>query len=211
VTIELDSAIPVGSIIKKSGLDISTDGKYVLSDHSHLGEFSLINTEEQSETLLSYSFSLSGSESKLSADGRFVLFQKGHHISYAPLHIYDTKTAQTTVLSVATNGSNEPTRVSMGNFAVSGDGRYITFVSREGALYGEVPVWGSYGKPEVIVYDRVAHQAATVNEGQYFHATGGSKNSLDISEDGHYIVFNNYVATNPFFISSQYCEGYEEF
>ena len=173
----------------------------MLLDHSNGGEFSLTNTEEQSETLLPYP-AHADSESKLSADGRFVLFQQGHHISYAPLHIYDTKTAQTTVLSVATDGSNSPTRVSMGNFAVSGDGRYITVVSKEAGFNGEV---------KVIVYDRVAHQTSVVNEGQFFFATSATKNSLDISEDGHYIVFDNYVATNPFFISSQYCEGYENF
>jgi Tol biopolymer transport system component len=191
-----------------SNPDISADGKFVLSDTANGATFSLINTEEQSQILLSDSGDGRGF-SKLSADGRFALFHKTGAERSGPLNIYDTKTEQTSVLNVIANGSNSPINVAQGQFSVSGDGRFIAFVSEANGLVE----YDVDSEADVFVYDRIEHQVVRVNEGIEYglRNTSSATVGIDISEDGHYIVFNNYVTTNPFFSSAEYCQGYEEF
>jgi Tol biopolymer transport system component len=212
-----------GPYVKLSNPDISADGKFVLSDSRDGSSFSLMNTENQSQTLLSDSGD-GRSFSTLSADGRFALFHKGlndyadwrreyvpieNRILTGALNIHDTKTGETTELSIATDGSNSPINVSLGQFSVSADGRFITFASPDnGLVEGDVD-----DEIDIFVYDRIEHQVVRVNEGIEYGPWDSTTAmvGIDISEDGHYIVFNNYVVTNPFFSSSEYCEGYEEF
>lgn len=190
-----------------SSPDISADGKFVLSDNAYGNPLSLMNTENSSQTLLSDGGGSPDSFSKLSADGRFALFHRENWDSFRPLKVHDTRTGQTIELSVSTDGSNTPVNVDLGQFSVSGNGRFIAFTSKDnGLVEGDTDY-----KSDVFVYDRVEHKTARINGDIEYKSKRFKENPIDISEDGHYIVFDNYVTTNPLFASAEYCQGYEEF
>jgi|GEM_PF-4441567 len=194
--------------------EVTPNGDFVLYDsaltgipsilvNTNTGEKSLIETETGNVT---YRVS-----SELSNDGRFALIQHGHTNEAEELHLYDRKTGSAKLLSVATDGSNDPVIVSRRNtfssqYAMSGDARYIAFASSD---YG-ITESADNGQIDVFVFDRDKHKVARVNVDSENNRLDPKRINITISSDGHYVTFSNYVVANPLY-EAGYCEGYEPF
>jgi Tol biopolymer transport system component len=99
----------------------------------------------------------------LSADGRFVAFESsapnlvtGDSNNFKDVFVHDRRTGQTTRVSLADNGAQG--NAGSGSPALSGDGRFVAFVSRASNLVND----DTNGQDDVFVHDRVGDTAPEV-------------------------------------------------
>ena len=126
----------------------------------------------------------------ISGDGRYVAFYSdatnlvsGDTNGAADIFVHDIQTGTTTRVSVASDGSEA--NAGSSEPSLSGDGRYVVFVSGATNLVTE----DTNGKADVFVRDLQAGTTtrASVNSSEV-EAIGGGY-SPDISGDGRYVVF----------------------
>jgi Tol biopolymer transport system component len=186
---------------------ISADGRYVAfhSDATNLvggdtnGHGDVFVHDRQTGQTTRVSVASDGSQgnsysrnSSISADGRYVAFHSfarnlvgGDTNGRGDVFVHDRQTAQTTRVSVASDGSQ-------GNdysfwASISADGRYVAFQSLASNLVGG----DTNGRYDVFVHDRQTGQTTRVSV-----ASDGSEgyNSSDhpfISADGRYVAFHS--------------------
>jgi Tol biopolymer transport system component len=121
----------------------------------------------------------------ISPDGRYVVFQStasnlvpgsGDPNGWVNIYLHDTVTRRTELVSMASSGgysdegSYEPT--------VSGDGRYVAFMSTSTNLVAGY----TGGERSVYVRDRQAGRTELINAGYAY--------SISISRDGRYVAFD---------------------
>jgi Tol biopolymer transport system component len=133
--------------------------------------------------------------SSLSDAGRYVAFESGStnlvpgdSNAWDDIFVHDLTTGQTTRVSVASDGSqaNGPSY----NPSISGDGRYVAFMSSANNLVGG----DTNSLPDIFVHDRQTGQTTRVSVG----ANGAQANSAStfssVSADGGYVAFDSYAS-----------------
>ncbi len=187
-----------------------SDGEFVEGDVNREEDLYLRDIESQSTELVSerepgVAASVSGqgpsqtTRFSVSIDGRFVAFQSSaanltqHEEDYdyaSSVYLHDTSNASTQPVSVDVTGMR---RVHGYDPSISGDGRYVAFVSvsNELVLEGSVP----HPHPQVYVRDMLASttERISVNAGG---ASGNNGSGYPVlSADGRYLAFYS-SATN---------------
>lgn len=131
----------------------------------------------------------------ISADGRYVAFGSwasnlvsGDTNHSEDIFVHDRQTGQTSRVSVASDGiqgdniSHSP--------SISGDGRYVTFVSYASNLVSD----DTNNIEDVFVHDRYTGKTKRVS----IASAGTQANSMSlepsISADGHYVVFHSWAS-----------------
>lgn len=133
----------------------------------------------------------------ISADGRYVAFASGASNLVSgdtnetdDIFVYDRQTAQMTRVSVASGGveANGGSRVP----AISGDGRYVAFVSDASNLVAN----DTNGFTDIFLHDRQTGTTARVSVAS--DGTEGNDNAgeyeIDISDNGRYVAFYSYAS-----------------
>jgi uncharacterized repeat protein (TIGR01451 family) len=130
----------------------------------------------------------------ISADGRYVVFESdarnlvsGDTNYYRDIFVHDLETGQTTLVSVASDGSQgDSTSLSS---SISADGRYIAFSSNAYNL-----VSGDYCCQDVFVHDRTTGE--TTRPSTAWDGTQGNDISWapSISSDGRYVAFTSHAS-----------------
>jgi len=125
-----------------------------------------------------------------SYDGRYVVFDSsarnlvgGDTNAASDVFVHDRQTGQTTRVSVTTDGTQGNGHSTWPS--ISGDGQYVTFVSKASNLVSG----DTNGVSDVFVHDRKTGQptrASTASDGT--QGNGGSQNP-SLSFDGRYVVF----------------------
>ncbi len=148
------------------------------------------NEEKQMRT----SANLASANAVLSADGRYVAFHSSANNlvpndknNQQDIFIYDRKTKIMERVSISTEGI-EANHYSQ-NANISGDGRYVTFMSLANNLVGNED---ENFQLDVFVHDRVNKTTKLVSKS--VEGDAGNTKSLNpaISKDGSYIVFESY-------------------
>ncbi len=107
----------------------------------------------------------------------------------------DRDTDTTELISVNSDGSPGTVNKSAGAVSISGDGRYVTFVSNS----PDIVNGDTNGIADTFVRDRVTGITQRISiasdGGQANGGNGGSYSGADISADGRYIVFGS-IASN---------------
>ncbi|MBZ0320264.1 MAG: hypothetical protein K8L91_27880 [Anaerolineae bacterium] len=140
---------------------------------------------------------LSSSASKLSADGRYVVYASdatnlftGDNNASRDIFVYDRMTCTTSVVSVSSTGAIADGNSN--NAAISGDGRYVAFDS----LATNLVSGDTNGEVDVFVHDRQTHTTTRVSVATGgIQSTGGFSRFPAISADGRYVAFDS-LATN---------------
>ena len=191
-------------------LAISGDGRYVafLSEATNLVSGDTNNVKDtfvydrQTSQTRRVSIASNGAEANASSlamdisdDGRYVTFSSGATNLVAgdtngarDVFMYDLQTGETTLVSVSTSGEqangggNEP--------AISGDGRYVVFISSSSNLS---PEGDYYGGEMVYVRDRQIGQTTLASvHSDGFILVPGLADQPTISRDGRYVAFSFY-------------------
>jgi WD40 repeat protein len=126
----------------------------------------------------------------ISADGHYVTFMSdannlvsGDTGPYEDIFLHDMETGQTTLVSIASGGSqaDNPSQFPV----LSADGRYVAFESFAGNLGGGLV----YGTPNVFVHDRLT--SITIRASLASDGTPGNDQSTrpSISADGRFAMF----------------------
>jgi Tol biopolymer transport system component len=136
----------------------------------------------------------------ISADGRFVTFSSaatnlvaGDTNGKADIFVYDLQAGSTTRVSV--NSSGAQADGGGADPAISGDGRYVVFLSDSGNLDARADEYR--GKDLVYVHDRQIGQttlASVASDGSIL--TVGLFDQPTISRDGRYVAFSFYDKGN---------------
>jgi Tol biopolymer transport system component len=137
-------------------------------------------------------------EPSISANGRYVVFYSfasnlvsGDTNGYIDIFVHDLLTGQTTITSVASDGTQENSDSHYSS--ISADGRYIAFISDASNLISD----DTNGWEDVFVHDRNTGQTTRVSvatdgtQGNNFSGAStyyGAGNSY-ISADGRYVTF----------------------
>ena len=132
----------------------------------------------------------------ISADGRYIAFESeadnlvaGDTNGYSDIFVRDHNTGITTRVSVSSSGgqgSNASTSPS-----ISGDGRYVAFVSRASNLVAG----DTNGNSDIFVHDRNTGITTRVNVNSSGGQAIGVSYSPSISADGRYVAFYS-IASN---------------
>jgi Tol biopolymer transport system component len=155
-------------------------------------------TERVSVNSLGAEGNRDSSGSAISADGRYVAFQSssdnlvpGDTNSMRDIFVHDRQTGVTERMSVSSSGI-EGNRESGGTARISGDGRWVTFVSAADNLVpGDTNGWH-----DVFVRDRQTGVTERVSVNSLGRAANHySERGLAISEDGRHVAFSS-VADN---------------
>jgi Tol biopolymer transport system component len=117
------------------------------------------------------------------------------------LYLHDRQTSQTTLISIATDGTQANS--ASGAASISPDGRYVAFGSWANNLVGDdtnnvCDVNGDAvldNCPDIFIHDRQTGQTARVSVASDGTQGNGVSNSPAISADGRYVVFES-DATN---------------
>ena len=140
----------------------------------------------------------------ISADGRFIAFYSeptnlvSHNTNKASdIFVHDLWTRDTTRVSVASGGtqSNGPSWEP----SISGDGRYIAFVSTANNLVsGDTNICSSYllpGQcPDIFVHDRQTGQTIRASVASDGSQSDGDSAGVTISADGRYVAFHSFAS-----------------
>ena len=130
----------------------------------------------------------------MSLDGRFVAFQSAA-TNLVPddtnaawdVFVHDRATGRTERVSVSSTGAQSPN--GGGSPAISGDGRYVAFVSGSNALVpGDMACLGT-GCSNIYLRDRLAGQTTRVSVTQDGMPPNGSSHSPTLSADGRVVAF----------------------
>ena len=128
----------------------------------------------------------------ISDDGRYVVFASSYLDGSNNLDVYvrDRTTSTTERISVASDGNPSTVGSGAGGISISGNGRYVTFVSPA----SDIVDGDTNGETDVFVRDRVTGTTQRVNIASDGTQANGNDNSVSIkariSTDGRYIVFN---------------------
>ncbi|WP_125730857.1 beta strand repeat-containing protein [Microcystis viridis] len=134
----------------------------------------------------------------ISGDGRFVAFvSEANNLvsndtnSADDIFVHDRQTGQTTRVSVASNGAQTDSFRDSDSPVISGDGRFVAFVSRATNL---VPS-DTNSADDIFVHDRQTGQTTRVSVASNGTQANGDNATPSISADGRYVVFAS-SATN---------------
>jgi Tol biopolymer transport system component len=127
---------------------------------------------------------------RISADGRFVAFTSGAS-NLVPgdtnpkwdVFVHDRLTGQTTMVSVASDGT--PGNGTSGGMSISGDGRFVAFVSDASNL---VP-GDTNGTLDVFVHDRLTGQTTRVSVASDGTQGNADSDGASLSQDGRFVAF----------------------
>jgi len=132
----------------------------------------------------------------ISADGRFVAFASsatnlvtGDTNGVGDVFVRDLVAGTTEIVSVSTAG--QMANGASGGAAISGDGRYVAFLSVASNLVGD----DRNGMQDVFVRDRVMHTTERVSVPATFGQANNNSFTVDISGDGRFVAFDS-AATN---------------
>ncbi len=182
---------------------LSSDGRYVVfianitsgsssQTHAYLRDRATGTTEVVSVGNDGSNGQTSGAVD-VSDDGRYVLFTSGWLDGNNNSHVYvrDRTTGTTELISVANDGSPDTVGNSPGGASISGNGRYVTFVSGSPNIVSG----DTNSEVDVFVRDRVTATTQRVNITSDGTQANGNDNSVgiktNISKDGRYVVFNS--------------------
>jgi Tol biopolymer transport system component len=153
------------------------------------------------------------SEPHISADGRYVAFVS-HASNLVPddnngvadIFVHDLATGETTRVSVSSTG-DEGNGKSYTPY-ISGDGRYVTFVSTANNLVPNdtnscEPAFSHADGhcPDVFVHDRETGRTELVSvnsDGRQVNGESGYRSRPSISDDGRFVAFNRWDVDSPF-------------
>lgn len=227
-SIELLPGFDNSSVITGNG--ISSSGSILTYGKSSSDTIRIYDTASSETTDLHTQTSGSNPASVISANGRYIVYTRlvqgmyGTEPEDTALLAYDRKKQISYQISARDKYNQERNIiVSLGQINVSGDGRFVVFISKDDSLVAN----DNNQKSDVFVYDQLEHELRRVNtseEGEFnFYSAYPS-----ISEDGHYIIFQmssatitidgtaypqyvNYIIENPLFESGNYCNNYTEY
>jgi Tol biopolymer transport system component len=153
-------------------------------------------TELASLSSLGVPASASSRNASISGDGRYVAFESdannlvfGDNNGCTDVFVRDRQTGTTERVSVDSSGVQGD--ASSTTPVISGDGRFVAFVSEASNL---VP-GGILGNEDVYVHDRVTHATELVSVSLGGTPSNGLNIYLSISPDGRFVTFTSY-ATN---------------
>jgi len=131
----------------------------------------------------------------LSSDGRYVVFSvRQTETDESDIYVHDRNTSQTTLVSVAMDGSRAKSYLNPVSQAVSADGRYVVFSSDANNLVSG----DTNGKIDVFVRDTQLGVTTRVSVTSGGAQANDSSSDPSISADGRYVAFessaNNLVA-----------------
>jgi Tol biopolymer transport system component len=128
----------------------------------------------------------------ISADGRFVVFQSyatglvpGDTNKLEDIFVHDRQTGATERVNVSSSGAQANSQ--SGVASISGDGRYVAFVSYASNL---VPYDSNY-RPDVFVRDRVTGVTKRVSVPTGRRQANGTSLAPSISVDGQFVSFTS--------------------
>ncbi|WP_328989193.1 hypothetical protein OG394_23470 [Kribbella sp. NBC_01245] len=194
---------------------ISANGRFVVFDsqatnlvrHDQNGDSDVFVRDLQARTTKRVSVSSTGAEGNetsfnfnpsISADGQFVVFQSqadnlvaGDSNRNSDVFVHNNQTATTTLVSKGIGG---PANSGSGLPYISGDGRFVGFISAASNL---VPN-DTNGSADVFVYDRVTGSTRRVNVDSAGNqaAPGPLANSAEpsLSGDGRFVAFGSLAS-----------------
>ncbi|MCF6337262.1 MAG: hypothetical protein L3J84_04830 [Gammaproteobacteria bacterium] len=140
---------------------------------------------------------VAGGSIDVSNDGRYVVFIGRYIDGNGNVNVYvrDRATNTTELVSINSDGSPGTVTKSASAVSISGDGRYVAFISNS----ADVVSGDTNGVADVFVRDRVTgvtQRVSIASDGTQANGkSGGNYRGTDISADGRYIVFSS-VANN---------------
>ncbi len=187
---------------------ISRDGRYIaFSSHAGNlvgndlnGETDVFVHDRQTRQTTRVSVSTKGwagdgasDAASLSADGRYVAFRseasnlvEGDTNRAVDVFVHDRQTQETSRVSIATGGEQADL---LSDFpAISGDGRYVTFLSRARNLVTD----DTNGRDDVFVHDRTTNKTIRVSLSSRGAESSGDSYGPAISTDGRHIAFRSH-------------------
>lgn len=130
----------------------------------------------------------------ISLDGRFVAFESsatnlvpGDTNGVADVFVHDRATGHTTRVSISSAGAQSPEHST--SPAISGDGRYVAFVSRASSLVSGDTACMVPGCSNVYLHDRLTGQVTLVSVSVDGTPPNGSSSSPTVSGDGRVVAF----------------------
>ena len=160
---------------------VSDDGRYILFIGSPSGVLTLADTVSETETVIpgaGYTYAT------LSDDGRYVAYAGGEGSSPRTA-LWDRSTNTTEFVSLTDD--DQPVETTGYGPTVSGDGRYLAFVSVDPAATPPGWDYGSMG-PAVFLRDRVSGTTTSISSTPGGNATG-SFMGPSLSDDGSVAVW----------------------
>ena len=134
----------------------------------------------------------SSAESAISVDGRYVAFSSvasnlvpDDTNNAQDVFVHDRNTATTVRVSVASNGTQG--NASSGSPAISGDGRFVAFVSSANNLVAD----DTNGFPDVFIHDRDTGTTTRVSLAGSGAQTNDRSADPTLSHDGRYVAFTS--------------------
>ena len=131
----------------------------------------------------------------ISSDGRLVAFVSaadnlvpGDENGFADVFVYDLQSGAMVRVSVDSSGTPADS-ASSGGPSISGDGRFVAFVSAATNLV----LGDENGRADVFVYDRQEHTVERITADPYLDAPDEWAGEPAISEDGRFLAFVWYA------------------
>ncbi len=187
---------------------ISADGRYIAfsSDAGNLvandinGHTDIFVHDRQARYTSRVSISSRGwagnnvsTTATISQDGRYVAFRSeasnlvdSDTNRVSDVFVHDRQTKETTRVSVASDGAQGDLLSEAP--AISGDGRYVAFLSRARNLVAD----DKNGRDDVFVHDRKTNQTTRVSRSSGGMESSGDSYSPAISANGRYVAFRSH-------------------
>jgi len=184
---------------------LSDNGRYVVFTANLIGtSSSQVNTylrDRATGTTELVSVANDGSTNKgvggaidISSDGRYVVFlgkKLDGSTGYIDAYVRDRVTSTTELISINSDGNPGTANKSASNVSISGNGRYVAFVSTSEDLVSN----DNNGMTDVFVRDRVngtTQRISIASDGTQANGdSGGNYLGTAISADGRYVVFSS--------------------
>jgi Tol biopolymer transport system component len=136
----------------------------------------------------------SGNSSALSADGRYIVFQShasnlvaGDTNQLVDVFVHDRVSGQTARVSVSSSGAQGSGPSGIEGFTISGDGRFVVFVSRAVDLVPD----DTNDVTDIFMHDRVTGQTSRVSVSSLGVQGNGYSFGPSVSNDGRYVAFES--------------------
>ena len=175
------------------------DGNTFIGDSNGRGDIFLHDSQTGETTLISVANDGSqgnddSEKPSISSNGRYIAFQSdasnlvnGDTNEEMDVFLHDSQTGETTLISVANDGS--PGNDWSYDPSISGDGRFVAFVSDATNLVNGAKLGG------VFLHDTQTGETALVSVASDGSLSNGSDGSPSISEDGRYVSFYSDATT----------------
>jgi len=174
------------------------DGNTFIGDSNGRGDIFLHDTQTGETTLISVANDGSPGndwsyDPSISGDGRFVVFfsDATNLVGGAKLggvFLHDTQTGETTLVSVASDGSLSNGDV--GFPAISEDGRYVSFFSDATTLVDGDTNW----EGDIFLHNILTGKTTLVSLASDGSQGNSSSLKSSLSRDGHYVVFESFAS-----------------